>query len=1221
MEKSVGTFQMEKSGAIPRVFIVYSSKDEEWMFKVMNYLQSLSQSGALEPWSDVCLDMGSNWKEQLKKALKSAQAALLLISPDFLKTEFIRDEEIPILLKKHEEEGIPIIPLLVEESSWELYDWLHELMSYEKKPTALSLLNNAAEVNVKLKTICNKLITQFSYAPQPFPESSELHDRLRILCVFPRPMTSSDTMVNKVLHHFDLRTEWMTLVTAVKQRKSPVALLRLRPSTRNKLIDVLREMASTDTFPHVVHFSAMQWSKGLVFQNDNGSEERVSFGELIQDLESIDTLLPLVVCRILGRLDNTDPDFESLLTPRLRSVVITHSQQRTDLDASSWADFYARLSHGADLSDVIKRAFPSTKPVMYGMEGAILSPQLAVKTPYLDEGEAVKRLPTGSPHFVGRGELLVRIASKIDNRRVTLISGLPGVGKRELAIEAAYLNFWRFTGGVVVYNGLPLKSEAESVNATSIFNNLAEQLDIDKRLGLEKNPDADRRLQLKHLLEESEFLFVLLEMDAFTECNPNAFKELICFFLDHAKKSHCIITTRENLPQNVSFQNGMINDINLTPLESEEARDLTRLIARDHPKTEYIADDKKLAWNIADLSNGYPEIITRAVGLAHSQFVEEVTKQLRDHSGPIADLIHTLVGSAVEKLDANARNVFRCLKLFPAQSISKHSWTAIQGALDMADNNEARQALITANLIRFDGKTQRFYWDKSVHDYAFQEEIEENVQHEIDRRLINIYSGDERAEDRLRTVLNQGESAVNIFAVVTRAKSGGPHGANSQMGSGTSNLVDVAYEIAKHAKQRGLEFEGRSLLRSVINICRQCAGNEVQGDRSDTAALLYDIASIEQNQGDYDSAEKHYHNSLEINEEDENQFGIARSYHGLGRLSHDKGDFESAREYYEKSLELRKKGRDQKDSRESDTGIAQLYHELGRLAHDEGNFYEADWIYKKTLNMRKSLPVDMRGIAATYYEMGRLAQNRGDWKNAESYYEDSKKYWSKGNYRIGLGIVKHAQASIKVLRGKTAKADELFDESLEIQQSAGDRRGVAATLAQRGMLAINTGNLKTATDNLMQSRDMQRSSNYQRGEIVAQIGLALIKKENKEYDGAEEDLEEVRNKCREMKDKKLLAKAELLLGWFKAEKYNKREADKEDLNVAINSLFTSLVISLKIGDRCTGAAAMMKLGNLLNSTMGIDSKLSSDAEKIIRDLYGAELDSIESACDVMAIHC
>lgn len=1212
---------MQKSSTIPRVFIVYSNEDEKWMVKVKNYLQSLTQSGALEPWSDVCLDIGGNWKEQLKKTLESAHAALLLISPDFLNTDFIQDEEIPTLLKKQEEESIPIVPVPVEESNWEQYNWLYELMSYEKNPTAFSLLNDEAMVNVKLKTICNKLIKRFHSAPRPFPAYSELYNRLRILCVFPRPVISSNAIYNKVLDHLDLRTEWMALMTAVEQRKSPVALLRLRPSTRNQLVDVLRKMARTDTFPHVVHFSALQWSKGLVFQDAYGNLDLVSFDELIQDLESADTMLPLVVCRIFGRLDNTDPDSESLLTPRLKSVVSTLSHPLTDLEANSWADFYARLSHGADLSDAIDRAFPSTEPVIHGLDGPILNTQLTMSTPYLDEGKTINALPSGSPHFVGRGDQLVQIASQMHSRRVTLITGMPGVGKRELALEATYLNFWRFSGGVAVYNGLQLESEAGSVNATSIINILAEQLNIDERLGLDNNPDADRRLQLQHLFEEDNFLFILLEMSTFAEQNPNAFEYLIRFFLDYAKKSHFIITTRENFPQNVSFQQGMINHIDLLPLKSEEASNLTRLVARDHPETEYIADDKELTQNIADLSSGYPEIIVRAVGLANSHFVDEVTEQLRNHTGTIANLIRTLVGSEVDKLDANARNVFRCLQLFPAQSISKHSWAAIQGALDMAEIGEARQALITANLIRFDSKPQRFFWDKPVHEYACQEELEEHVQQEIDRQLIDIYSGDERAEDRLRTVLNQGESAVNIFAVVTRAKSGGAHGANSLMGFGTSDLVDVAYEITKHAKQRGLEFEGRSLLRSVINICRQCADNETQGDRSDTAALLYDIASIEQAQGDYDSAEKHYFNSLTINEQDGNKFGIARSYHGLGRLRHDRGDFENARKYYEKSLGLRKQGRNQRDSRESEAGIAQLYHELGRLAHDEGHYYEAEWLFKKTLKMRNSQPEDMRGIAATKYEMGRLAQDKGDWKNAESYYGESETYWNKGNYRIGIGIVKHAQASLMFLRGKFAEAYDLFNNCLEIQQSAGDRRGVAATLTQIGMLAINTGDLKTAKDSLMQSRDMQCSSNYQRGEIVAQIGLALVKKQNKENDVAEKDLEEVRDKCRELKDQKMLAKAELLLGWLKAEKSNKREAAKEDLNAAINSLFTALEISLKIGDRCTEAAAKMKLGNLINSTMGIDLKLSRDAEEIIRDLHGAKLDNIESACNVMANLC
>jgi hypothetical protein len=69
-----------------------------------------------EYWDDTKLTPGSKWREKIKKAVNNANAAILIISADFLASEFIRTDELPPLLKAAEEEGALVIPIIASPS-------------------------------------------------------------------------------------------------------------------------------------------------------------------------------------------------------------------------------------------------------------------------------------------------------------------------------------------------------------------------------------------------------------------------------------------------------------------------------------------------------------------------------------------------------------------------------------------------------------------------------------------------------------------------------------------------------------------------------------------------------------------------------------------------------------------------------------------------------------------------------------------------------------------------------------------------------------------------------------------------------------------------------------------------------------------------------------------------------------------------------------------------
>lgn len=201
------------------IFISYSRADAsetDWLARLRMYLAPYGRQGLVDPWDDGKIGPGMVWRPEIQKALDRAAAAILLVGPGFLASNFVMEREIPVLLAAASRRGLKLFPLIVgfcgyQHTELGIYQTVNRLETpLESLPTA--------EQNRILNTLASDVVRIVRTAPtsgattdsdDSLTEAMRSIDRYRSDCAaaFMAQAARRDDLVSAIEHRLQIRND------------------------------------------------------------------------------------------------------------------------------------------------------------------------------------------------------------------------------------------------------------------------------------------------------------------------------------------------------------------------------------------------------------------------------------------------------------------------------------------------------------------------------------------------------------------------------------------------------------------------------------------------------------------------------------------------------------------------------------------------------------------------------------------------------------------------------------------------------------------------------------------------------------------------------------------------------------------------------------------------------------------------------------------------------
>lgn len=178
-----------------KIFFSYSHKDEDLREQLNTHLSILSRSELVSEWHDRKILAGENWQSEIDNNLYESDIILLLISPDFIASDYCYGNELSKAIERHEANQAIVIPIIIRPVNWGIAPfaslqalpkdakavttwsnideaWMDVSEGIQKAITNIGKLKNRQDKNIGLKTVSELLANEAERLDQMFSKEN-----------------------------------------------------------------------------------------------------------------------------------------------------------------------------------------------------------------------------------------------------------------------------------------------------------------------------------------------------------------------------------------------------------------------------------------------------------------------------------------------------------------------------------------------------------------------------------------------------------------------------------------------------------------------------------------------------------------------------------------------------------------------------------------------------------------------------------------------------------------------------------------------------------------------------------------------------------------------------------------------------------------------------------------------------------------------------------------
>jgi TIR domain/NB-ARC domain len=107
------------SSSVIKIFLCYAREDEDLRQSLEKQLRALRRQGLINIWHDRMIHAGVEWEGEINTHLDTAQIILLLISPDFIDSDYCYGIEMRRAMERHLHGEAHVIPIILRPTLWQ----------------------------------------------------------------------------------------------------------------------------------------------------------------------------------------------------------------------------------------------------------------------------------------------------------------------------------------------------------------------------------------------------------------------------------------------------------------------------------------------------------------------------------------------------------------------------------------------------------------------------------------------------------------------------------------------------------------------------------------------------------------------------------------------------------------------------------------------------------------------------------------------------------------------------------------------------------------------------------------------------------------------------------------------------------------------------------------------------------------------------------------------